>query len=232
MRHYQAFLVERDHPEKLYGLMATDTLATLEHHRPLQGTTVVDVGGGPGFLADVLVEAGASCVTIDAAASELTLGDRTPVNPLLADGRQLPFPACCVDVVHSSNVLEHVEQPEHLLDELVRVVRPGGLVYVSFTPWWSPWGGHELSPWHYLGERFAVRRYEKSGRTIKNRPGSGLFRMTVAQVLRWTRDRSDVTVVSVRPRYYPSWTAPLVRLPIVREVLTWNVELVLRRRES
>ena len=41
--------------------------------------------------------------------------------------------------------------PMGLIEEMIRVTRPGGLVYLSFTNWYSPWGGHEMSPWHYLG---------------------------------------------------------------------------------
>src|SRR6266700_2024506 len=47
--------------------------------------------------------------------------------------------------------LEHVPDPMGLAEEMIRVTRPGGLVYLSYTNWYSPWGGHEMSPWHYLG---------------------------------------------------------------------------------
>ena len=48
-----------------------------------------------------------------------------------------------------------------MLAEMARVVRPGGLVYCSYTLWLSPWGGHETSPWHFLGGHRAARRYEQ-----------------------------------------------------------------------
>jgi hypothetical protein len=52
----------------------------------------------------------------------------------------------------------------------------------------------------------------------------------VGEVLRWAEACPDVTLVDAFPRYYPSWTRPLVHLPGVREVLTWNLAVVLRRR--
>jgi len=37
-------------------------------------------------------------------------------------------------------------------------------------------------------------------------------------------------LVDAFPRYYPSWARPLVRIPGVREVVTWNRAVVLRVR--
>ena len=66
-----------------------------------------------------------------------------------------------VDVAVSSNVVEHVRDQGALGEEMLRVVKPGGLVFISFTTWHSPWGGHETSPWHYLGGRRARRRQRR-----------------------------------------------------------------------
>ena len=54
-------------------------------------------------------------------------------------GTALPVRTSAVDVCYSSNVVEHVATPERMLDEMVRVTQPGGTLFVSFTPWWSPW---------------------------------------------------------------------------------------------
>jgi len=49
-------------------------------------------------------------------------------------------------------------------------------------------------------------------------------------VLRWARQDPDVDIVDAFPRYYPRWTKGLVRIPGVRELVTWNLGVVLRRR--
>ena len=135
------------------------------------------------------------------------------------------------DVVFSSNVLEHVPEPRRFLDEMVHVTRPGGIVYLSFTAWYSPWGGHETSPWHYLGGHRAARHYERRhGRRPGNRFGSSLFACHVGPSLRMARAHPGIDVVDALPRYYPDWLRWLVAVPGVREVATWNLLLVLRRR--
>jgi len=154
----------------------------------------------------------------------------TPPGAVLADGYWLPVRDGGADICLSSNVLEHVRDPNGLIEEMIRATKPGGLIYLSFTNWYSPWGGHEMSPWHYLGAGLAERKYErKHGKLPKNRVGSSLFPLHIGDVLRMARGRADVEVVSARPRYYPRWLSPLVLVPGLREIVTWNLLLILRR---
>ena len=144
---------------------------------------------------------------------------------------RLPVADATVDVCFSSNVLEHVPDPWRMADEMVRVTRAGGLVYLSFNPWYAPNGGHETAPWHYLGGDFARHRYvRRTGRQPKNRFGESLFAVRVDAALSWARQCSAVEVLAARPRYHPSWAQWVVRVPQVREVLVWNLLLVLRKR--
>ena len=77
-----------------------------------------------------------------------------------------------------------------------------------------------------------MRRYIRShGRKPKNIYGETMFPLGVGQVLSLVRRRADVTMVEARPRYYPSWCRFLIALPGLRELLTWNLLLILRRQE-
>ena len=70
---------------------------------------------------------------------------------VIGSGMQLPFRDGSLDICYSSNVLEHVPDPWLMAEEMLRVTRPGGTVFISYTVWFGPWGGHETAPWHYLG---------------------------------------------------------------------------------
>ena len=97
---------------------------------------------------------------------------------------------------------------------MVRVTRPGGLIYVSFTNWLSPWGGHEWAPWHYLGAERARARYRRrTGRPAKHTLGENLFAVHIGPTLRQVRARDDVTVVSARSRYWPFLAEAVARAP-------------------
>ncbi|MGZ7281862.1 hypothetical protein ACXWQV_09960, partial [Streptococcus pyogenes] len=81
------------------------------------------------------------------------------------------------------------------------------LVFISYTTWWGPWGGHETAPWHYLGGRRARRRYaRRHGHEPKNKFGESLFAVSVADGLRWARGQDGADVVHLLPRYNPWWS--------------------------
>jgi hypothetical protein len=79
------------------------------------------------------------------------------------------------------------------------------------------------------GDRAAARYQRAHGKPPKNQFGTSLHAVSVAEALRWARSARQAVVVDAVPRYLPSWTRPLVRIPLVREFLTWNLLLVLRR---
>ncbi|WP_017538447.1 class I SAM-dependent methyltransferase [Nocardiopsis halophila] len=229
---FSAFRKEQTDPDLFYGTLARDTVAQLLRYTPLDGAVVVDVGGGPGYFADELRSQGARCVCVDADAGEMRLrGGELPDTALLGSALEMPLRTGSVDVCFSSNVLEHVPDPRRMAGEMVRVTRPGGIVYLSYTLWFSPWGGHETSPWHFLGGRYAAERFaRRHGRRPKNDFGTTMFAVSAAEMLDWLRGRDDVDAVDVLPRYLPSWMKPVVSVPGVREVVTWNLLLVLRKR--
>jgi SAM-dependent methyltransferase len=226
-RLFRLFLAEQTDPEAFYAHLAEDAVRQVAEHDGLAGRTVVDVGGGGGWFTAAFRARGAHCYLFEPDPAELRL---PTAGAVVADGYWLPVRDGGADVTFSSNVLEHVPDPMGLIEEMIRVTRPGGLVYVSFCNWYSPWGGHEMSPWHYLGAGYARRRYiRRRGRRPKHESGVNLFAVHIGPTLRALRARPDVTIVAARPRYYPRWCGFLVRLPGLREVATWNLMLIMRR---
>lgn len=225
---FRSFLVEQSDPDRFYTLLAQDSVNLLHELGPPAGRRVLDVGAGPPQFGVAFRQAGASYLPLDrdpAAGAVQETG-------VVATAEGLPFRSGSVDVVFSSNLLEHVREPERVADELLRVVKPGGLLILSYTNWLSPWGGHETSPYHWLGGRRAAARYaRRHGHPPKNLVDSTLFRVSVRQLLRWVDARRDVAeVLRLQPRYLPPVARFVVHVPLVRELLTWNLLIVLRKR--
>lgn len=226
---FRAFLHEQDDPDACYSLLARDSVDQVEaYDGPVTGRTVVDVGGGSGCFTEEFRRRGAHAYLFEPDVAEL--GPKPTDGAVIADGYLLPLYDGVADVTFSSNVLEHVADPQTFVSELVRVTRPGGLIYLSFTNWLSPWGGHEWAPWHYLGAERARARYRRrTGKAAKHTLGENLFAVHIGPTLRQVRARDDVRVVSARSRYWPFLAETVVKAPGIREVATWNLLLILRR---
>lgn len=250
---FRVFRVEQTDPDRFYRTLAEDTANQLASFAPLFNRTIVDVGGGPGYFSEAFESRGAKVILVEPDARPIV--PRDPSLPfstfeerhdyavlpgrlherrtISGDGMRLPFADNSVDISFSSNVLEHVPDPSAFFDEALRITKPNGTVYCSFTVWSSPWGGHETSPWHHFGGEYAARRYEKRhGRPPGNRFGTSLFKVRVKDALKLVREREDISLVWAFPRYYPDWASWIIRVPVVREFATWNLLLVLRKDVS
>lgn len=234
VRLLREFRYEQPDPARFYTALAEDSVGQLSQYGDLRDRLVLDVGGGPGYFRDAFAAVGARYLALDADVGELAGTGRIASGTVVGSGLQLPFADDSVDVAYSSNVLEHVEQPWRMAEEMLRVTRPGGLIFLSYTVWYGPWGGHETAPWHYLSGGYARRRYRRRhGREPKNRYGESLFAVTVRDGLRWAGEQrrgSGAEVLDVVPRYHPRWSWWLLRVPGLREVATWNLAIVLRKR--
>ena len=108
---------------------------------PLTGRQLLDVGCGTGRFAAAFERAGAEVTGVDRDAGMLALAASRVAGPLVeADAHALPFPDAGFDVSVAVTLLEFADRPEQIIDELVRIIRPGGrLVVASLNPA-SPWG--------------------------------------------------------------------------------------------
>ncbi|MEW6171414.1 MAG: class I SAM-dependent methyltransferase, partial [Candidatus Omnitrophota bacterium] len=68
------------------------------------------------------------------------------IKVLNSDSAYMPFPSNYFDVIISINVLEHVDNIRATMLECKRVLRPDGIIFLHFPPFYSPWGAH-LEGW-------------------------------------------------------------------------------------
>lgn len=229
VRLFSTFRLEQTRPEVFYGAIAQDSIELIADHHVVSGAMVVDVGAGREQFAEAFAAQGARYIAVDPDVSLLE-----PARPggltVLADGYHLPMADGTVDIAFSSNVLEHVAEPRRLVEEMTRITKPGGIVVVSYTNWLGPWGGHETAPYHFLGGYRAARRYaRKHGHPPKNNFGESLFPISVADGLAIASSTPGTVLLDERPRYHPDWATWVLRVPGLREFVTWNLWFVLRR---
>jgi 2-polyprenyl-6-hydroxyphenyl methylase/3-demethylubiquinone-9 3-methyltransferase len=102
----------------------------LEALGPLAGRRVLDLGCGKGRFARALSNQGARVVALDLAAG--MLAQARGMDRVRASAKRLPFGPRTFDAVVAVEVFEHLEPValEGTLDELRRVLRPGGLLAI------------------------------------------------------------------------------------------------------
>jgi SAM-dependent methyltransferase len=100
------------------------------------GISVLELGGNNGYQADLISKMGCEVTSIDI---KIPPGDKLfPVQ--VYDGSKIPLANLSVDIVFSSNVLEHVKDLPALLADTRRVLKPSGLsLHILPTPAWRFW---------------------------------------------------------------------------------------------
>jgi SAM-dependent methyltransferase len=136
------------------------------------------------------------------------------------------------DLVICSNVYEHLSKPVQFLKSAQRLLTDKGFFYLSWTNWLSPWGGHEFSPFHYLGSTRGHLIYEKlTGRSRLHTPFVNLFPTYIGQTLRILKAQTEFRLVAIAPRYYPEFSF-ITRIPGLRELFTWNCAILMQPNRS
>lgn len=178
------------------GLVFLDWLA------PAAGQRWVDVGCGNGVFTELLMQrhAPAEAQGIDPSEAQIAYARRRPgaqgAQFLRGDARALPFAADRFDAATMALVLFFVPDPPQGIAEMVRVVRPGGLV--AAYAWDLPGGGF---PYHAIQEELRAL-----GITPPMPPHPGVSAEPALRAL-WTD--AGLTVVETRridvERSFPSF---------------------------
>lgn len=118
------------------GFYVRDVLRRYAPEFPLEGARVLDIGCGDAGVLIALAESGATATGIELDEKGLRRGkvraEEHGVRVRLMAGvaEHLPFPDGSFDLVILDNVLEHVVDRERTLQEIRRVLDPGGLLYM------------------------------------------------------------------------------------------------------
>jgi ubiquinone/menaquinone biosynthesis C-methylase UbiE len=128
------------------------------------GSSIIEIGGGSGWQAQMLTDAGFRVRSFDLKGSEYSGRRVFPVEDY--DGHKLPANDQTFDVAFSSNVLEHIPHVRELQSEIHRVLRPGGIaVHIVPSAAWRFWTFAGHYPWLFKAALGAVGGFAQSGQT-------------------------------------------------------------------
>ncbi|MFC7279157.1 methyltransferase domain-containing protein [Paractinoplanes rhizophilus] len=116
----------------------------LQALRPEPGARLLDAGSGAGDVARWLaakVGPAGEVIALDSSAATITAArqrhDGSNVRYLTGDVAATTLPADSVDGVWCERVLQHVDDADVVIGELIRVTRPGGRICLIDTDWGS-----------------------------------------------------------------------------------------------
>lgn len=156
--------------DRALALWADHQGAGAREPRPLE---VIDVGCGAGTQAILWAELGHSVRALDVNEPLLQVGRQRcrerglPVQFELGTATALPFETASADVCLLPELLEHVPDWESCLKEAVRVVRPGGVLYLSTTNRLCPVQQEFNLPLYSWYPPALKRRYERLAVTTR-----------------------------------------------------------------
>ena len=165
MSHQESYRQNEAYAEFLAGWDRQFYQKYIDALKPtLDGQPVLDIGCGVGQVVSVLTQAGCKAYGVDV--SEPNIARAKQMSPLceLYDGKRLPFADNFFATVGALNVLEHVDEPEKFITELVRVTARGGKIVISSPNFFRVFGfrdyhphmrgvGNKLQNWKRLREK-------------------------------------------------------------------------------
>jgi ubiquinone/menaquinone biosynthesis C-methylase UbiE len=241
--------------------------------REMTGLDVLEIGAGHGGISCFMAAVGArSVVGIDLNTKHLEFARRfakivsgryganfeLPVKFMEMSADRMTFPDATFDLVLADNVFEHFTEPEAVMNEAHRVLRPGGGMLIPvFSSILSKYGLHLKHglklPWAnvFFSERTIIRTMRRLAETNPNLfelyPGLADSPQRVRDLRRY-RDLNDITYREFKAMaartgfrvesfsiYSTRLGKILIRLPIVRntklmDILSTGAAAYLRKR--
>lgn len=177
----------------------------LESFQPIaKDARVIEVGSGAhGLIFCFGAERGVGVDPLAVDYGELFPGWQRRASTVAAVGESLPFLGGSFDVVICDNVVDHAESPAQIVGELVRILKPGGLLYFTVNfhhPLYSVAAGMHSS-WRALGVPYEIGPFADHTTHLTLRTASELFRNLPLEIL---SEKGNVDEARVRARKQPA----------------------------
>lgn len=121
---------------------------------------VLEIGGGEGYGTRMLAEACQEITALDIEPGVVDYANKRHGSDRcrfeLYDGSRIPYDDATYDAVVSFQVIEHIQDDDHFVSELHRVLKSGGTAYLT-----TPNRDTRLKPGQRPWNRFHVREYSQ-----------------------------------------------------------------------
>ncbi len=165
--------------------------------RGMVPTRALDIGAAAGGNTQVLEAAGWASTALEFSAAGVDLARARGLNVVQGDARAIPFEDDYFGLVVAYDVLEHIEEDYQVVDEIARVLQPGGRVLIAVPADPKLWSAHDSDVGHlrrYTRPQL-VKLFDREPFTIESvRSWNVLLRPVVAIRRRWSTG-NDLTAI-------------------------------------
>lgn len=190
--------------------------------------TVLEVGCGDGFALDLLRDAGYTVIGCDLNIGKLRTAKRSGHSVSAHDAHTLGFRTCAFDAIYCTHTLEHTHDGYRVLQDIARLLRPGGLLFVVVPDHKGLYGETYVPPEGVIPlakrapDHFAKLLYKRTG-VVSNLRNQFPFSMRLllstlfnAELeVQWAerieRDGPELWAIAEKPADSDSSVAPLMK---------------------
>lgn len=132
-------------------------LELIKKYPPAGGGPILDVGGGNGFVAKAMLDAGWQVILVEPGqAGVINAKKRGVENIICGTIESSGFKKNSVPAIGVFDVVEHIKEDLQFMKRLVKVLKPGGLLYLTVPAHSLLWSSEDQYAGHF-------RRYSLSG---------------------------------------------------------------------
>jgi ubiquinone/menaquinone biosynthesis C-methylase UbiE len=172
---------------------------------------------------------------------------------VLGDAAKTPFAENSFDTIIMNDAMEHVDKPEEVLEECLRILRPKGRIYINFPPYDHPYGAHLSDaigmPWvhRFFSEKTLIDGYKELVRDLpdgqsridfrisKREDGQEYFSYINHMSIRRFKgilNRLHLTPAYLREVPLRGFLKPLAKRPVLKEFFVKMVVCVIEKEEA
>lgn len=171
---------------------------------------LLEIGFGEGYGARYLAGFAQEVVAVDvdhgSVAHARQVNGSANCRFMQYDGDRLPFDDASFDVVSTMQVIEHVENDRAFVMEARRVLKPGGIMWLT-----TPNRTHRIAPGAPVWNPFHVREYYPSelesllGTVFGEVKVGGIYGTPEVQQIEFRRVRQSLTLRKLIPEFVKGW---------------------------
>lgn len=223
---------------------ATKLVVLAKRYCQFNNKNILEVGCGFGPIAANLNPKKSKIYSIESLKLFKKFNPNKKINVKMASNEDLPFVKSFFDVIFSFDSFEHVQNPNKSMEEMSRVLKKNGYVFLEATPYFSLIAGHHLYNFTLLPAQFLPKQFikwlifKKKAYPVRSPQDAwetfiGLNKISINKIRKLAvmnkfKIIEENYIIKI-PKLFEIKINWIKYVPIVREIITMSYQLILQK---